>query len=169
MILRTHTEPSWAARSGCRTGEAGPWLWQPLLQRRHGEAGAVTPGARLDAGGCERQSAEPKGRDVGWSCRWLFGFLVKPLREVRGTPSLPVPSSTLPVLLSFLLVASFVLSSGGSEVSPGGCWGAGSRALVCRSPVLTTFLASSPSSALLASALAALGLGADGDTLVAEG
>lgn len=95
----------------------------------------------------------------------LFGFLVKPLKEVRETPFLPVLSSTLPVLLSFL-----VLSSGGSEVSPGGCWGAGSRELVSCSPVLTTFLASPPSSAWVASAsAAALGLGADGDALLAEG
>lgn len=117
-----------------------------------------------------RQLGEPKGRDVVRSCRLALGVLGKAtFREVRETPSLPALYS-VPFQFYYLsLVASFGFSSGGSEVSPGACSGAGSRALVCLSPVLTTFLASPPSSARLASPSAALVGGADGDALVAEG
>lgn len=115
---------------------------------------------------CPPAPGEPQRRDVVPSrllTVWVLGEATQ--RSPRNPVSRfrPVfPSS----LLSFLLVASFVLSSGGSEVSPGGRWGAGSRPLVCLPPILTTFLANSPSSGWLASALV---LSADGDTEVAKG
>lgn len=90
--------------------------------------------------------------------------------------STPSPGPVLDpflVLLSFPLVASFIRSSGGSEVSPGGRWGAGSHPGAClsRADPDNFFWPIHPAgSAWLASASAAFWFrGADGDTEVAEG
>lgn len=173
-ILRIHTERFWAARFGRRVGEAltrGGWE-APSSRRATAKLAQLLPEPACLLGAvndCRPPPREPQRRHAVRSRQLaLLGSskTTSTSQWNRVSPSLVLRS--LPVLSSFLSVVSFVLSSGGSEVSPGGRWGAGSRAIVCLPPVQTTFLASPPCSAWLASASAALVLSADGDAEVAE-
>lgn len=165
-------EPSWAARSGRRVGEA--WLRgrEPAPRAEPQGGWPSYSWSRPGWWGCERLPLARRTQKEGCvqSRPLALGDLDEATwRSPWGAVARRPVLCSLPVLLSFLLVTSFLLSSGGSEVSPGRRWGAGSRALVCLPPVLTTFLANPPSSAWLVSASAALVRGADGDAEVAEG
>lgn len=109
----------------------------------------------------------PQRRDVARSLG-LPGTLGKATSGSPGKPVSPGPVlCSLPALRSFPAVASFVLSSGGSGVSPGGRWGAGSRAPVGFPPIPATFWPI-PRLSLAGERICRVG-GADGDSEVAEG
>lgn len=114
------------------------------------------------------RSEYPKGGM--WRRPWGYlEPLVKPLRGVQESRSLPAPSC---VPFQFCdpsrRLLLFVLASGGSGVSPGGRWGAGSRAPVCFPPIPATFWPI-PRLSLAGERICRLVGGADGDAELAEG
>nr|XP_011712380.1 uncharacterized protein LOC105465586 isoform X1 [Macaca nemestrina] len=148
-----------------------PW---PLLGSAHGQFSAgPTPSVHGDRGlGARRR--EPDSRLGARSSGKTTGRLApRPPDPAWGwkrtvNDCLP-PGEPKRRHVERLAVAVGVLSQAAQRISPGGRWGAGSRALAYLPPVLTTFLANLPSLARLASASAAGVRGADGDAEVARG
>lgn len=110
----------------------------------------------------------------GWE--WSFILALWVLRKVIQMSPWPLFSWTHPLFSSSFVILSIgwlLLSfspqgGGGSEISPGGRWGAGSRVHLCLPLIMTSFLANPPSSVWLGGAPAALVPGADGNTAVAK-
>lgn len=121
--------------------------WEPAPrakpQRSWPSTSRGRPGAVVGTVNDRLPPGEPQRRDV---VRSRISPLGSGTQRSLWTPALPVPSS-VPFQFCYpscRLLASFVLSSGGSEVSPGGHWGAGSRAFAYLPPLWQLFWPTRP-------------------------